>query len=72
VRIKIFSVNKTEGRSSGKSFPKTDQTFFCSGARFRIVEKILLSNEELYFLFHCELPANPLITVTNEGSFHLS
>ena len=46
--MKVFSVNKTEGRSSGKSFPKTDQTSFCSGARFRIVEKIFLNNEESY------------------------
>jgi hypothetical protein len=46
--FKIFSVNKTEGRSSGKSFPKTDQTSFCSAARFSIVEKMLPSNEEPY------------------------
>ena len=46
--LKIFSLNKTEGRSSGKNYRKNDQTSFCSAARFSIVEKMLPSNEEPY------------------------
>ena len=46
---RFFGNHKTEGRSSGKYFPRTDQTSFCSGVSFRMVEKIFLSSEERTF-----------------------